>query len=206
MLRIVVFLKSPIPGQVKTRMAVDLDPEAAAAIYRVLLEHTLKVVAEASEVAERAVEVELRVSPDTAVEELGWAVRPGWRMVGQGEGDLGERMQRAMADAFAQGARQCVVVGSDCPGLEADDFAAAARGLAEHAVVVGPAEDGGYWLIGLRAPQPHLFENISWSTDRVLSMTRERVQAAGLSWLELRTRRDIDTLEDWRAWLRNAPK
>lgn len=206
MWRIVVFLKPPTPGLVKTRIAVDLDPEAAAAIYRVLLEHTLKVVAEAAAEAEGAVEVELRVSPDTAVAELGWAMRPGWRLVGQGDGDLGARLQRATAEALAQGARQVVVVGSDCPGLEAEDFAVATRALTEHAVVVGPAEDGGYWLIGVRAPQPQLFENIPWSTARVLPMTRERLQAAGLSWLELRKRRDIDTLEDWRAWQRNAPK
>lgn len=199
MRRTVVMLRSPQPGLVKTRLAADLDPEAAVGIYRVLLNRTLAVVADTDGA------VELRVSPDEAISGLDLPRKPEWTVSGQGEGDLGQRLTRAFSDAFVAGATKVLVVGTDCPGLSAEDLAAAAASLDTHDVVFGPAEDGGYWLIGARALHPCLFEGMPWSTGQVYSLSRQRAQDAGLKVHALRALRDIDTLEDWRVWLRTAP-
>lgn len=195
--RVVVFLKAPRPGEVKTRLAADLDPPAAAAIYRVLVERTLAVVA-------GAWQVELRYAPDDAREEIAPWLRPGWRGAAQGGGDLGVRLERAVSDAMGGGVNRVVLVGTDCPELGTADIEEAWRDLELHDVVLGPATDGGYWLIGLRRRWPELFRDIPWSTDRVLATTRARAAGAGLRLALLRERADVDTLEDWRRWLRGG--
>lgn len=195
--RILVFLKAPRPGSVKTRLAAALDDEAAAAIYRVLVARTLGVF-EGSE------GVELWYSPDEAEAEVRGLGRPGWRLQPQGPGDLGERLRRAVSGAFGEGAREVVVVGTDTPAMEREDLEAAWTRLADHDVVVGPAVDGGYWLLGLRKDCPGLFAGIPWSTAEVLSATLARAADLGLRVGRLRELRDVDTLEDWRAWLRTA--
>ena len=98
-----------------------------------------------------------------------------------------------------------VVIGTDAPGIEARDIHDALLALHDADVVLGPALDGGYWLIGLRKPEPALFENMPWSTADVARLTRERAAAGSLSLRELRTLSDVDTLEDWRRWLRDSP-
>lgn len=195
----VVFLKAPRPGEVKTRLAADLDAAAAAAIYRVLVERTLSVVLESG-----VADVELRYTPDEAGAEILPWLRPGWRMAAQGGGDLGARLTRAVTEAGAGGAEQVLVVGTDCPELGASDFQEAMRALEGHDVVLGPATDGGYWLIGMRGVWPVLFRDIPWSTDRVLAVTRMQAEGAGLRVALLGERADVDTLADWRRWLRGG--
>lgn len=195
--RVIVFVKAPRPGWVKTRLAADLDPEAAAAIHRVLVGRTVARLG-------RLPDVELRFAPDDAGAEIKPWLRPGWRLAGQGTGDLGERLERATSAALTEGSRGAVVIGTDCPALEPEDLDEATAGLEQHDVVLGPAEDGGYWLIGLRAPQPALFRGIPWSTAEVFERTCDRARDAGLSMRSLRRLRDVDTLHDWRAWLREG--
>ena len=195
--RLLVFLKAPRPGFVKTRLARDLDAEAAAGIHRVLVERTLARVAAHPD-------VELRFAPDDAESEVKSWQRAGWRLRPQGPGDLGTRLSAATAEAFAEGSSRVLVIGSDCPDIEREDLRAAEEALSRYDVVLGPAEDGGYWLLGLRAPQPALFRDIAWGTSTVLTQTCERARSAGLEVHELRRLRDIDTLEDWRAWLRSG--
>lgn len=196
--RVIVFLKSPRPGFVKTRIAASLDAEAAAAIYQALVGMTLERLV-------GRVDVELRYTPDDAAAELGNWRRPGWKVRPQGEGDLGERIQRGVVEAFSDGAGRVVVLGTDCPEFEASDIEAAFEALGRHDVVVGPALDGGYWLLGLARPQPDLFREMPWSTDRMLEATLGRARAGGLTVAQLRRLRDVDTLEDWRTWLREHP-
>lgn len=191
--RLLVFLKVPREGRVKTRLAATLGPAAALDVYRTLLATTLDAVAGWRE-------VELRFSPDDGLAEVEPLLRPGWSAVGQGDGDLGRRLDRAFVDAFREGARQVFVVGSDCPAMSAADLAAAEEALSSADVVVGPAADGGYWLLGLRRPAPFLFRDMPWSTDRVLVETCRRVEAAGLRLAQLRTLSDVDTEADWKAW------
>jgi rSAM/selenodomain-associated transferase 1 len=196
--RVIVFLKAPRPGFVKTRIAAQLDAEAAAAIYQVLVGITLSRL-------NGCQDVELRFAPDDAAAELGAWRRAGWNARPQGEGDLGERLCRAMTEAFTEGVAKVLILGADCPEFGAEDIQSAFDALQEHDVVLGPATDGGYWLVGLRRPLPDLFREIPWSTDQVFEMTRRRIVDAGLRVAELRRLRDIDTLEDWRTWLREQP-
>ncbi len=193
-----MFLKAPRPGFVKSRIAADLDSESAVAIYQVLVGMTLSHLPAMKD-------VELRFTPDDAAAELGSWRRPGWSLRPQGDGDLGERLLRAVEEAFSEGAPGVVVLGGDCPEFVAKDIEDALESLAGHDVVIGPAVDGGYWLLGLRRSCPELFRGIPWGTDQVFEETRKKALAAGLSVAELRRLRDIDLLEDWRTWLREHP-
>src|SRR5688572_29542331 len=115
----------------------------------------------------------------------------GFAYIDQGDGDLGARIARAAADAEMSG-RAVVIVGSDCPGLTADVLDAAFDALADCDVVLGPALDGGYYLIGLRRFCPDLFVGIPWSTPDVLSLTRHAAYRAGLTIATLRPLGDVD--------------
>lgn len=195
--RIIVLAKAPRPGLAKSRIAAELDPEAAAGIAAVLLQRTLDTLGGFRE-------VDLWVTPDDAVPEFEKRRPSSWGVHAQGEGDLGERMQRAFQGAFATGASRALVVGTDCPALTGEDVAEALLALATQDVVVGPAADGGYWLLGLRAESPGLFREVPWGTAEVLPTTLARAEEAGLSVRLLRTLSDVDCLADWRAWLRDG--
>jgi rSAM/selenodomain-associated transferase 1 len=193
--RLMVFVKAPRPGEVKTRVAQTTGAERACDVYRQLVATLLKSLSPLRE-------VELRFAPDDAAAEIEPWLRPGWVAVPQGDGDLGARLERAFADAFAAGAERVVIVGSDCPDVKTSDVRTAWRELQTHDVAVGPAMDGGYWLIGLRAPQPELFRGIPWSSELVLGRTLERARALGLKIQLLRILSDIDTEADWNAHVR----
>ena len=192
--RLLVFLKAPRPGTVKTRLAQTLGAAAAAAAYRQLVDIVLGQLSSLPS-------VELRFAPDEARAEILPWLRPGWSAVAQGRGDLGERLTRAFAEAFSTGASRVVIIGSDCPEVTSDDVQAAWTALAQHDLVLGPAEDGGYWLIGLRASEPRLFAGVHWSTGTVRQETLERAQVAGLSHTLLRPLHDVDTEADWQRFL-----
>src|SRR5678815_3132957 len=147
-------------------------------------------------------DVELRFSPDDAEEEIKPWLKEGWTTAGQGEGDLGERLAHAFAEAFANGFTQVAAIGSDCPEVTVDDVSQGWRALGRHDVVLGPAADGGYWLIGLKAGMDGIFEKIDWSTSRVLEQTLDWVKANGKSCHLLRELRDVDTEEDWKSFLK----
>ena len=191
--RVIVFLRAPELGRVKSRLAATVGPTQALAIYRELLELTLATL--------RAhPEVELRVTPDAAATGGEPLLQPGWRRTPQGDGNLGERLDRAVQEAFATEPTPVVVIGCDSPELTKDDLIEAGRLLATRDVVFGPAIDGGYWLIGLTRPVPELFREISWGTSRVLDQSLDIAQRLGLNWGLLRGLADIDTEADWRAW------
>lgn len=191
--KLLVFLKAPRRGTVKTRLAADLGPDDALSAYRELVAVTLShLVALAP--------VELRFTPDDAGSEIAPWLRAGWGSAPQGNGDLGTRLARAFDEAFHAGHQRVVVIGSDCPYVTDHDIRTAWEALAHHEVVLGPAMDGGYWLLGLRSAQPDLFAEIEWSTANVLSQTLQRAKAAHLSVTLLRPLSDVDTATDWEAW------
>lgn len=192
--RLTVFLRAPRPGAVKTRLAATLGAAEACAAYRHLVETLLQQLVELEN-------VELCFAPDDAGSEIKPWSRTTWRLTAQGTGDLGSRLDRAFRRAFDEGAKRVVIIGSDCPEVSASDIQAAWTALLPHDVVLGPATDGGYWLIGLRAPQSGLFEDIPWSTNAVLRKTLERCRAAGLTTRLLRELTDVDTEADWRRFL-----
>lgn len=194
---LIVFLKAPRPGAVKTRLAEALGLEAACAAYRHLVQTLLRRLAVLPN-------VELCFTPDDAAAEIKPWTQPTWSRVPQGDGDLGRRLQRASTRAFTSGMQRIVIIGSDCPEVSATDIEAAWSALRTHDVVLGPATDGGYWLIGLRAAQPDLFTDISWSTNAVLRETLDRARAHGLSVHLLRELSDVDTPADWQQFLAHA--
>lgn len=192
--RLIVFVRAPRAGTVKTRLAEAVGPEAACEAYRRLVQAVLRQVSSLPN-------VELRYAPDDAAAEIAPWLRAGWVARSQGPGGLGQRLETAFAEAFASGHQRVVVIGSDCPEVTGRDIKAAESFLADHDLVIGPARDGGYWLIGLRAPQPRLFQNISWSTAAVLSETLEIARSANLRVQLLRSLADIDTEKEWREYL-----
>ncbi len=192
--RLIVFVKAPRPGFVKTRIAQALGAETAAAVYRALATRVLANLAG----LER---VELRFAPDDALTEINPWLRPGWSARPQGAGDLGARLHRAFVEAFATGARHVVVIGSDCPDVQPEDIQRAWHSLATADLALGPARDGGYWLIGLTQAQPRLFAEMPWSTAEVLPQTLGRADALGLRVARLRELADVDSAADGQRFL-----
>ena len=189
--RLIVFVKAPRPGAVKTRLAAEIGAEAACQAYERLVSIVLREIQPF-----RA--VQLRFSPDDAEADVRAWRQPTWTLAPQGGGDLGERLARAFSDAFESGAARVIVIGSDCPWIKAADIEQSWKSLERSDLVLGPARDGGYWLIGLKAPARELFSGIPWSTERVLERTMDRARAAGMRFQLLRELRDVDTLADWR--------
>jgi len=194
--RLIIYAKRPLPGYAKTRLGRTIGMEASAGVYARLLYTCLL---DALEHLESDIEIELSLAShddlsffQTAFPEL--LVRP------QAGEDLGERMANSFAQAFAEGAGAVVLAGSDIPGLDAATVRAALSALHQADVVIGPAQDGGYYLIGLNCPCPQLFENIAWSTDQVLIQTQERLRDRHLSAHYLPIRRDADEQDDWETW------
>jgi rSAM/selenodomain-associated transferase 1 len=194
--RILVFAKAPQPGQVKTRLAKAVGEDTAARMYSSWLETIVKRLA-----AARLAPLELWISPDAEhplFQSLAENCHVELRI--QPVGNLGQRMQQVMLQTLASH-RQAVLIGSDCPVMQVDYVERALRALDQGiGTVIGPAEDGGYVLLGLRQVVPALFDAVPWSTGRVMRTTRQQLIAAGQHWAELETLWDIDGLEDYRRW------
>mgnify|MGYP001764894877 FL=1 len=188
---LLVFAKAPVPGRAKTRLAPALGPQGAAALAERLLQHA---VAQALQAAVGPVRV--CAAPDASHPVFArLAQAHGVALAEQGEGDLGERMHRALAQALQQH-QAALLFGSDLPALDAQVLREAARALQAHDAVFAPALDGGYGLVGLRRADARLFSGIDWSTPQVMAQTRERLRSAGLCWTELPALADIDTPAD----------
>ena len=187
-----VFTRTPHPGSVKTRLLSVMDAPRAAAIQVDLLQRTLET-ARASAVND----IELWCTPTTqhpVLLEL--EDRFSTTLRKQSGAGLGERMHFAMEQALG-GYRHVALIGSDCMDLAASDIDLAVEQLAAGTdVVLGPALDGGYYLVGLSRHYRQLFADIEWGTDKVLQATRERVAQLGLTLYELPPRRDLDRPED----------
>ncbi|GAB6067122.1 hypothetical protein JCM13664_04400 [Methylothermus subterraneus] len=189
---ILVFLKAPLPGQVKTRLIGALTPAQAASLHARLAAGLIARLAQA-----RLAPIKLYCHPDTShLFFQALARRYGVGLRRQRGQDLGERMLSAFQAALAL-SRFALAVGGDCPELGAAELNAALLALAEgYEAVLGPAEDGGYVLLGLRRPQPELFLTMPWGSATVLAETRRRILALGLKSLELPPLWDLDRPED----------
>ena len=190
-LAVVVVAKAPRPGRVKTRLCPPLSLANAASLHHAFLRDTLERLRSLD-----GVEVVIAYAPleDREFFEATWA---GVTFVPQTDGDLGARLTAIFATLCARGFRAVVAVGADTPTLPLAFVRAAFAHLDQGAdVVLGPAEDGGYYLIGLRTPQPALFDHIPWSTDRVFADTTQRGERDGLHLTTLPRWRDVDTFSD----------
>lgn len=196
--RLIIFVKAPIPGLVKTRLASDIGPESALNTYLNLVRVLLSTVRPRTD-------VELRFTPDDAKALIEPWRQPGWILCPQGPGNLGARLDRAFSDAFQQGARRVLALGSDCPYVEREDIDLAYKALQDRDVVLGPATDGGYWLIGLRKPLSSLFRRMPWSQPDLAKETFARARASGVSVKRLRILEDVDDASSHQRFLHWMP-
>ena len=193
---VLVFVKHPEPGRVKTRLAATLGAEPAAEIYR-------RLVAEVfARLPDDAQAIACFDPPGRREEIERWlnriAAGKALHFLPQAAGDLGARLTHAFAETFALGYGQVAATGTDCVEIDAPIFTEAWTALDTHDMALGPSRDGGYYLIALTAACAPLFENIPWSTGRVLAETLARAASKNLRVHLLPMRHDVDTEEDWR--------
>jgi rSAM/selenodomain-associated transferase 1 len=194
---VLVVAKAPIPGRSKTRLVPPLDPEQAAALQRAMLLDTLDACR--NEVGD----VRLLHASDDEAPAL-QVLAPDVPLVLQRGTGLAAALEGGIADHVGSG--PCLLVSSDVPGLPPGELRAACAALRDGAdVVIGPAFDGGYWLIGMREARPEPFVQIPWSTPAVTAVTRERCAASGLRVAEVASWRDVDTVVDLAAMAASAP-
>ncbi len=192
---LVIFTQAPIPGQVKPHLCPPLTADEAATLHGSFVLDTLERTKAA--VGKLPIDRYLACSPSSThvffkiLEE-----RQGVKLIDQIGDDFGTRMSQAVASLFAEGYRRVLVIGTDVPTLPLDHFRQALTLLESHDVVLGPAFDGGYYLIGLKGTSPELFANIPWSSDCVLRLTQEKAVRLGLTTALIEPWRDVDTLDD----------
>ena len=189
---LVIMVKAPVAGQVKTRLARGIGVGAATGFYRTMLGRSVRRLGR-----DPRWRTLLGVTPDTSVRSPVWPKCDG--LVPQGRGDLGDRMG-GLFDGLPPG--PIVIIGSDIPGIEPSDIAEAFKALGGHDAVLGPAPDGGYWLIGLkrhpRVPRP--FSGVRWSSEHTLKDTLANLQDCRVALL--RELADVDTVADYLGWRR----
>lgn len=183
--------RAPRPGRVKTRLIPALGPEGACDLQRRLVEHTLSVSGDGF--SQRF--LWLDDGPDAELQAL--AEQQGWTVVEQPAGDLGERMRCIAALGLVE-SDAVMLIGNDCPAIDLDYLAQARAALVDSRAVLGPAEDGGYVLIGLRQNDSHLFSDMPWGTEQVLSLTQARLAELDWRYELLPVLWDVDRPEDLR--------
>ena len=190
-----IFAKYWTPGRVKTRLAKSIGDLAAAQVYRCFLEHSLRNLEGCTD--KTVVGYWPPESRAEFVHDLGqWGLAHTIEFQVQSSGDLGTRMREHFKRQFADGATHAVLIGSDCPTVCSRTIKQALNALQTFDVVLGPSEDGGYFLIGMKQPHDNLFEGIDWSTDRVLEQTMSKIKQNGISVHQLETMNDIDEMDD----------
>ena len=194
-----VFLKAPQPGKVKTRLAAVIGPRRAADLYHAFVVDTLSWVTRFP-IATQRVDFS-PISESARCKEL---LPPGTscELHPQVDGDLGQRMEGAFRSMFDSQHKRCVIIGTDCPMLTPGIVRTAFKTLERDDVVLGPTEDGGYYLIAMRTPRTALFEDIHWGSDNVLTETLNRAQSLSVERTE--TLWDVDDSKDYRRWLKTV--
>jgi uncharacterized protein len=184
---VIVFEKEPVPGRVKTRLAKDIGQENAAKVYKELLFITHEVL--------KGVHASIFVYKD-GEHSLNYENRGNYFYSLQKGNDLGQRMAHALVEVLKAGYSKALLIGTDCPEISKEILDRAFLALEKKDVVVGPALDGGYYLIGMKKPYPELFKSVSWSTEVVFKQTMDKIRNQGLSFAKLPQLRDVDDLED----------
>ena len=195
--RLIIFTRYPEPGKTKTRLIPVLGEEGAATLQRQMTEHKLAEVRKLQAFHPLSLEVHFAGGNEQLMQD--WL---GSNIIyrRQSEGDIGCRMASAFQASFGAGMNRVVLIGSDCPDLNAYLLAQAFQALEQHDLVLGPAQDGGYYLIGLHQLFPGLFTGISWSTAEVLQQTQSIAKRLELAVAYLPLLSDIDRPEDLSVW------
>jgi rSAM/selenodomain-associated transferase 1 len=190
-----LILKAPREGTVKTRLARDIGPQKATAIYRALVEHQAQAIPQEWDVAVHF------SPPDAGIEMESW-LKPHLpscvRFVPQCKGHLGMRLAHVVRTELSRGAERVFLVGGDCPGMTRSYLVSADGNLDEADLVMGPATDGGYVLMAIKAFHAGLFENIDWSTSAVLAQTLAAAHRWSITFKLLPPLEDIDDLNSYR--------
>jgi uncharacterized protein len=199
---LIIFTRFPETGKTKTRLIPALGPKGAARLQRQMTEHIIATAAQVRNRPGLTIEVYHDGGDTDLMQE--W-LGPQFNYRPQQPGDLGRRMARAFAAAFQDSKKAAVIVGSDIPEISADIIQQAFEGLQKHDLVLGPARDGGYYLIGMNNTIPaqtytRLFEDINWGTGQVLSQTLQTARASGLRFILLEPLGDVDRLVDLHIW------
>ena len=184
---LLIFTRNLVHGKVKTRLAATIGDDKALAVYRLLLEHTAQ--------ATKNIEATCIVYYSDAIAEGDAWDNTYLKSVQQGN-DLGERMANAFYDRLKNGYQKVGIIGTDCYELTSGIIADAFQQLDQHDVVIGPALDGGYYLLGIKTFYPQLFDGVAWSTDSVLEETLSRCRKLSLSCFLLPLLSDIDDEKD----------
>jgi len=195
---ILLFARYPIPGQAKTRLIPELGPEGASHLHRRMTENVVGVACETDAT------VTLCHTGGKQKFFRSW-LGPGIAYARQSRNDLGGRMREAFEAAFQKGAARVLVVGSDVPAVSPEILRMAFDALRDHDVILGPAKDGGYYLIGMKRLLPDVFSGMDWGTDRVFQQTQAVLRRQGLTLAQLPQLSDVDRPEDLTA-LRTDPR
>jgi rSAM/selenodomain-associated transferase 1 len=187
---IVIMAKAPIPGLVKTRMTPWLDPMVVSSLYHNFLLDKIE------QVKNIGVQAFIAYTPETGLAFFRSIIPPGFDLINQVGADLGERLADISKSLFGQGFEKVLILDSDTPNLPVEYIQKGLDQLDKSDVILGPCEDGGYYLIGLRECQPLLFQDIPWSTSRVTEFTVKKAQSRDLSVFLLEKWYDIDTIDD----------
>ena len=188
-----VMAKAPVPGTVKTRLVPPLTKAQAAELYRALLLDQLEHLSALDDA-----ELYVAFRPDDAAELIRSLAPAGFHCFPQRGADLGARMDEIFAELWRRGHRNLLLIGSDLPPVPLDTLREAFAQLAslEKRVVLGPSRDGGYYLVGMNQPTPEIFSGMTWSHDRVLAQTTEKLANRGIAFGLSAAWFDIDTIED----------
>ena len=189
---LLIFVKYPEPGRVKTRLAEDLGHEKAAEIYASMAESVIHNLSKSKNYKTLI----FFDPPDRKREMENWLGKR-YQLLAQEVNSLGERMLNAFDKTFSLGADKAVIIGTDCLEITEEIISRAFQSLDEMDVVLGPAEDGGYYLLGMKESIPEIFDDITWSTSQVLGQTINKIKTMGLKFSLLKTLRDIDTISDF---------
>ena len=198
-----IFAKAPILGTVKTRMSPPLSPAQCLRLHEALLNHTL---ARMRPLIAGGVEASLCLTGtlQEALEQARRMEAEGFGLDVQQGAHLGERLSHALTTRFRQGYSRVIFVGTDCPGLGSNAVRDAVRALNRQEVVVGPAQDGGYYLIGFAACLPEILRGIPWGTPAVYETTLDRLRRRRVRWKSLERKADLDTFGDLKQFCRQT--
>jgi uncharacterized protein len=188
---LLVFVKNPELGKVKTRLKPELSNEECVAIYKAMVNDLVKNIQ-----VDKNYDIFFFFTPKSSVNVVQQWLGYEFNLVPQSDGDLGKRMSTALIWAFENNYQKAVLIGSDCPTMDQKLILNAFKNLENSDVVLGPSEDGGYYLVGTKSPQPEIFENIHWSSDVVFSETILRIKENNRTYSKLEIKSDIDKYSD----------
>ena len=183
-------LKAPIVGSVKTRLAEEIGEVRALIAYQKMAKYLFDQLAP-------HYPYEVHYAPSDALDLMCSWLGEDHQFFPQREGDLGARMEEAVRSSFERSAETVILLGGDCPYVTCSVVGKASMAMRRSDAVIGPATDGGYYLLGMQTMHPCLFEDIPWSTDGVFRVTLERIKEAGLTVEILESLEDVDNLASW---------